>query len=304
MYDLIIIGAGPAGLTAALYAARKKINTLLLTKDLGGQVMWTKDIENYMGYQFITGQELINKFENQLKPLLSDDSIRYEAVTGLETGDSDLVVTTTRAAYKTKSIIIASGKRPRPLGVPGEVEFRGRGVSYCATCDGPLFRNKTVAVIGGGNSALQAALELSRIAEKVYLADRSGYKAEAMIIDKVKQTPNIIPLHNYETKAIVGDKVVKELVMVNGNSNSNEECFSVQGVFVEIGLLPNTEFLSGSLPLNDHKEVIVNCRCGTDIPGVFAAGDVTDSVDKQIVIAAGEGAKAAIAVNEYLFQLV
>lgn len=302
MYDLIIVGAGPAGLTAALYAARKKINTLLLTKDLGGQVMWTKDIENYMGYQFITGQELINKFENQLKPLLSNDSIRYEAVTGLETGDGDLVVTTTRAAYKTKSIIIASGKRPRPLGVPGEVEFRGRGVSYCATCDGPLFRNKTVAVIGGGNSALQAALELSRIAEKVYLADRSGYKAEAMIIDKVKQTPNIIPLHNYETKAIVGDKVVKELVMVNGNSN--EECFSVQGIFVEIGLLPNTEFLSGSLPLNDNKEVIVNCRCGTDIPGVFAAGDVTNSVDKQIVIAAGEGAKAAIAVNEYLFQLV
>ncbi|MBP2661444.1 MAG: Thioredoxin-disulfide reductase, partial [Firmicutes bacterium] len=161
MYDLIIIGGGPAGLTAAVYAARKKMNTLLLTKEFGGQLMWTKEIENYMGYQFISGPELMGKFEEQVKRFAV--AIQYEEVNGLIVNqDGTFLVKTEEKEYQSKTVILATGKRPRGLDIPGEKEFTGRGVSYCATCDGPFFDNKAVAVIGGGNSAVQAALELSK----------------------------------------------------------------------------------------------------------------------------------------------
>lgn len=300
MYDLVIIGAGPAGLTAALYAARKKLSILVLTKDLGGQVMLTKDIENYMGYQFVTGQELVQKFEDQLTPILEENTIRYEAVRAIRVEGENLAVLTEENVYAAKSILIASGKRPRPLDVPGETKLRGRGVSYCATCDGPLFKKKDVAVIGGGNSALQAALELSRICGTVYLADRSGYRGDAILVDRVKEAENIIGLRQYRTKEICGAQVVEEIVFEN--SEGQIERIAVGGVFIEAGLLPNTEFLKETVVLNERGEIVVDCRCHTSIPGIFAAGDVTDSVDKQIVIAAGDGAKAAMAINEYLFQ--
>lgn len=299
MYDLIILGAGPAGLTAALYAARKKLNLLLVTKELGGQVMWTKDIENYMGYQFITGPELMEKFDEQIRSYLSEKVLLYETVKGIkQAADGSCIVETGSGKLQARTAILATGKNPRHLDVPGELEFRGKGVSYCATCDGPLFKNKEVAVIGGGNSALQAALELSGIAKTVYLVDRSGYKADALIVDKVMAREDIIKLHQYRVKRISGENLVKEITLQNSSDRGKN--LAVQGVFVEVGLEPNTEYLNNFVELSERREIKVDCRCRTSIPGVFAAGDVTDSVDKQIIIAAGDGAKAAIAVSEYL----
>lgn len=300
MYDLIVVGGGPAGLTAALYGARKGLELLLLTKELGGQVMWTRDIENYMGYQFITGPELMQKFDEQAKSYLEKGQVKYEAATGLEKLDDGTfrVLTDGNASYQGKSIILATGKNPRPLNVPGEEEFKGRGVSYCATCDGPLYKGKTVVVVGGGNSALQAATELSRFASKVYLADRSGYRADAVIIEKMEQAKNIEKLHRHQAVAIEGDKTVQAFRMVNGEQQ--EITLPVDGIFVEVGLNPNTDWLNGFIELNQSREIVVDCRNRTSVEGVFAAGDVTSGVDKQIVIAAGDGAKAALVAGEYL----
>lgn len=300
MYDMIVVGGGPAGLTAALYGARKGLQLLLLTKELGGQVMWTRDIENYMGYQFITGPELMQKFDEQAKSYLEKGQVKYEAATKLEklADGTFRVITDGGASYQGKSIILATGKNPRPLNVPGEEEFKGRGVSYCATCDGPLYKGKTVVVVGGGNSALQAAAELSRFASKVYLADRSGYRADAVIIEKMEQAKNIEKLHRHQAVAIEGDKTVQAFRMVNGEQQ--EISLPVDGIFVEVGLNPNTDWLNGFVELNQSKEIVVDCRNRTSVEGVFAAGDVTSGVDKQIVIAAGDGAKAALVAGEYL----
>lgn len=298
MLDLIIIGGGPAGLTAAVYAARKKMDTLLLTKEFGGQPMWTMEIENYMGYQFITGPELMSKFEEQVRRFAV--TTRYEEVTGVQRQpDGTFQVQTTDAVYEAKTVILASGKRPRRMGVPGELEFTGRGVSYCATCDGPLFANRTVAVVGGGNSGFQAALELSGVANQVYLIVRSKFHADPILVDKVLAAANVEILQGYQPAAIFGAQFVERFTVQTVDRQEMRE-LAVQGVFVEIGLEPNTEFLGEIVRLNEWNEVIVDCRSNTGIPGLFAAGDVTNGPDKQIVIAAGDGAKAALMAHEYL----
>lgn len=298
MLDLIIIGGGPAGLTAAVYAARKKMDTLLLTKEFGGQPMWTMEIENYMGYQFITGPELMSKFEEQVRRFAV--TTRYEEVTGVQRQpDGTFQVQTTDAVYEAKTVILASGKRPRRMGVPGELEFTGRGVSYCATCDGPLFANRTVAVVGGGNSGFQAALELSGVANQVYLIVRSKFHADPILVDKVLAAANVEILQGYQPAAIFGAQFVERFTVQTVDRQEMRE-LAVQGVFVEIGLEPNTEFLDEIVRLNEWNEVIVDCRSNTGIPGLFAAGDVTNGPDKQIVIAAGDGAKAALMAHEYL----
>ena len=298
MYDLIIIGGGPAGLTAAVYASRKKMDTLLLTKELGGQLMWTREIENYMGYQFISGPELMNKFEEQVKRFAV--VTKYEEVTGLIVhNNGTFIVKTEDGEHQSKMVILASGKRSRMLGVPGEIEFAGRGVSYCATCDGPLFTGKIVAVVGGGNSAVQAAIELSNVSPTVYLVARSGYVADPILIDKMQAAGNIIELNGYVSEGIYGNEVVEKLTIRNKSSHESKD-LAVKGIFVEVGLEPNSEFLGGLVEVNDQKELIIDCRTKTNIPGLFAAGDVTNGPDKQIVIAAGDGAKAALMAYEYL----
>lgn len=298
MYDLIIIGGGPAGLTSAVYAARKKMETLLLTKELGGQLMWTKEIENYMGYQFISGPELMGKFEEQVKRFAV--KTQYEEVTRVAVqDDGTFIVKTEEGEYPSKTVILAPGKRSRLLGVPGESEFAGRGVSYCATCDGPLFADKIVAVVGGGDSAVQAAIELSHFSPTVYLVTRSNYRACPIIVDKMNATGNIIQLKGYVSEGIYGNDVVEKLTIRNSNSREVQD-LAVQGVFVEIGLQPNSEFLTGLVSINEYNEIIIDSRTRTNIPGLFAAGDVTNGPDKQIVIAAGEGAKAALMAYEYL----
>lgn len=300
MYDLIIIGGGPAGMTAAVYAARKKMNTLLITTDFGGQPMWTMEIENYMGYQFITGPELMGKFEEQVRRF--SVKIEYQEATSLTVNaDGTFTVSTTEEEHQAKTVILASGKRPRRLNVPGELEFTGRGVSYCATCDGPLFANKKVAVVGGGNSAIQAAIEVSSVGEKVYLISRREYIADPIIIDKMKEATNIVELTGYITKKIEGSQVVEKIVVQNCDSNEEQE-LEVEGVFVEIGLIPNSEFAQNVVELNQNNEVVTDCRTQTNIPGLFAAGDISNGPDKQIVIAAGDGAKAALIAYDYLLH--
>ncbi|WP_084575876.1 NAD(P)/FAD-dependent oxidoreductase [Sporomusa malonica] len=301
MYELIIIGGGPAGMTAAVYAARKRMKALILTKEFGGQPMWTMDIENYMGYQFVTGPELMEKFDEQVRKFPIE--IKYEEVTGLAVNpDRTFTITSDGGEYQAQAVIVASGKRPRRLEVPGEAEFTGRGVSYCATCDGPLFAGKTVAVIGGGNSALQAAIEVSGVAEKVYLISLEGYKADPILLEKLKELDQpVTELMSYTTKEIKGSQAVEKLIIVKNETNKEIE-LEVQGIFVEIGLMPNSEYCEGLLDFNEYREVVTDCRTRTKIPGLFAAGDVTNGPDKQIVIAAGDGSKAALVAYEYLLH--
>jgi len=300
MLDLIIIGAGPAGMTASVYAARKKMDTLMISTDFGGQPMWTMEIENYMGYQFITGPELMTKFEEQVQRF--SGRMKYEQVTKLTVNDDgSFTVTTSEGSYLSKTVIIASGKRPRRLEVPGEIEFTGLGVSYCATCDGPLFAGKEVAVVGGGNSAVQAAIELSLVANRVYLVSREEYIADPILVDKLKKADNIIELQGYTTTEVIGSNFVEKLIIRNIEDSTIME-LAVQGIFVEIGLKPNSEFAAEIVNMNEDSEIVVDSRAGTGIPGLFAAGDVTNGPEKQIVIAAGEGSKAALMAYEYLLH--
>lgn len=291
-------------MTAVVYAARKKLNTLMVSQDLGGQVLWTRDIQNYMGYQFVTGPELMAKFEEQVRTL--PVSIQYEDVKSLDRkADGTFCIETAEGnSYQGKTVIIASGKRPRRLDVPGETELTGMGVSYCATCDGPLFAERTVAVVGSGNSALQAAIELAAIAEKVYLVSRDSYIADPVIIDMLAKYPNLEEIKGYESKEIQGKYAVEKFIIhPNGRPEETRE-LEVQGVFVEIGLLPNSEFAAGLVERNQYGEIVVNCRAATSVEGLFAAGDVTSGPDKQIVIAAGDGAKAALIAYDYLLHKV
>lgn len=296
VYDLIIIGAGPAGITAAVYAARNESDFLVLTGDIGGQTAWTEDIENYTGYQFITGMDLVAKFEEHMEKYGVD--IRQGEVVESVRREGGLVsVRTASGEYKSSSVIIASGKMSKELGVPGEKEFKNKGLTYCATCDGPLFAGKDVAVIGGGNSALGAAIQLSRIAGKVYvvnITDRLG--GEAVLRRKVEKDPNIIVTNSASVSAIKGDAFVSAISIRRAGEEND---LAVQGVFVEIGLVPNSSFAE-KVDKNDVGEIKVNCRNETNVPGVFAAGDVTDVPEKQIVIAAGEGSKAALSAFHYL----
>ena len=296
MYDLIIIGAGPAGITAAIYAVRKRIESLIITRDIGGQTALSCDVENYTGYQFITGPELVLKFEEHLRKFniaLKEN----EAVREIVKAGGTIQVKTDKGLYEAKSIIIASGKRSRELNVPGEKEFKNKGLTYCATCDGPLFSRKDVAIIGGGNSALDAALQLMRIANKVYIINIAPeLTGDAVMREAVQGSDKVSIFNNTKVEEVLGDRMVSAIRI---KREDKENLLSVQGVFVEIGLIPNSDFIPG-INKNNSGEIIVNSRNETNIPGIFAAGDVTDVPEKQIVIAAGEGAKAALGVFKYL----
>ncbi len=302
-FDCIIIGGGPAGITAGIYLARKRINTLLISPELGGQVSWTAEIENYPGYNIISGYELAEQLKDQLMKLRLYLRIGDKVVAmDYNKNGGGTVRTKKGAEYTFKSLIVASGKRSRPLDVPGEKEFTGKGVTFCATCDGPLYKGETVMVVGGGNSGLSAANDLLKLDCTVHLVDiMPDLKADAILIEKVKAYDSITFHQNHAVKEIMGDKSVSG-VKIQNRESGEEQVIDVSGIFIEIGLLPNSSFALGKLGMNDRKEILVNCRCMTDKPGVFAAGDVTNVPNKQIVIAAGEGAKAALMVNNYLIN--
>lgn len=299
MDDLIIIGAGPAGITAAVYAARKKMDFMVVTGDIGGQTALSADVENYTGYQFITGLDLVAKFEEHLKQFnvrLKNDEPAAKVVRGAKLG---FVVDTKKGSYEARSVIIASGRRPRWLNAEGEERLRNKGVSYCATCDGPLFAHKIVAVIGGGNSALDATLQMTRIAPKVYLINiNQALGGDSVMREKVEHDPNVTVLNNAVTKEILGEQFVSGIRL---EQNGESKILDVQGVFVEIGSVPNSDIVD-FVAKNPYGEIIVDNLNRTNVAGVFAAGDVTDIPEKQIIVAAGEGAKAVLGVFRYLAQ--
>lgn len=288
--DAIIIGAGPAGITAGIYAARKKMSFLILTGDIGGQALWSGGVENYTGWQFVSGAELVGKFEEHLKHF--DIKVREsEEVKKAETSDGIIRVKTEKESYKSRTLIIASGKKSKELGVPGEKEFRNRGIQYCSTCDAPLFAGKDVAIAGGGNSALDAALQLVKIADTVHIINNTpGLHGDRVMLDKITGSKNLEIYNNAEIKEITGESMVEAVTV---EKEGRRENIPVQGVFIEIGLTPNSKFIE-EIKKNDKGEIIVNCLNETSVPGIYAAGDVTNVPEKQIIIAAGEGAKALL----------
>lgn len=298
MYDLIIIGAGPAGITAAIYAARKKMSILVVSKDIGGQTAWSGGIENYTGYQFITGPELASKFETHMRTFDIALKEGEEALNVSKAGDK-IVVKTDKALYESRTVIIASGKTPRELGVSGEKEFKNKGLTYCATCDAPIFDGKDVAVIGGGNSALDATLQLTKIARHVYVINIvSRLTGDPVMIEKLSESGIVTIMNNTRVIEIIGNKLVTGIKV---KSEGEEKVLAVEGIFVEIGLIPNSR-LAPDVKKNSLGEIVIDLSNRTNIPGIFAAGDVTDIPDKQIIIAAGEGSKAALTTFTYLSQ--
>ncbi|HEX3001437.1 MAG TPA: FAD-dependent oxidoreductase [Methanoregula sp.] len=299
IYSVLIVGAGPAGQTAGVYCARKMLNTIIISENIGGQALESWAIENYMGYRMITGEDLMKKFEEQVRTL----NIRLELDRVVSIARNEDLFTATLASGNTvraRALILTQGNRPRKLGVPDEEKFLGRGLSVCSTCDGPLYRGKHVAVVGGGNSALQTALEMSEIAHSVDLFVRSTIRADPIYLEKLNQKKNITVHKNAHITALHGEKFLSA-VSIKEESGS-EQKIPLDGVFIEIGWLPNTEMVEGLVELNGIKEIIVDINGKTSVPGIFAAGDVTNVKSKQIIIAAGDGAKAALEAYEYLVQ--
>jgi NADH-dependent peroxiredoxin subunit F len=300
VFDVLIIGAGPAGLTAGVYCARKLLKTQIISENIGGQASESWAIENYMGYRMITGDDLMKKFEEQVRSL--DLHLEIDRVLLLDRSGNEFVVNTaTGAAFRARAIILAQGKQPRKLGVEGEERYLGRGLSVCSTCDGPIFRDKVVAIVGGGNSALQTAVEMSRIAREVHLVVRSTIKADETYIKAYEQKANIVTHKNSILTKLKGNSMVTGITLKD-RASGKETDLSVDGVFAEIGWIPNTDFLEGFVDMNPEKEIIIDIDCHTSVPGIFAAGDITNIRTKQIITAAGEGAKAALSAYEYLVK--
>jgi alkyl hydroperoxide reductase subunit F len=302
VYDLIVMGAGPAGLTAGVYASRKLLSTMIVSENIGGQAMESWAIENYMGYRVVTGEDLMAKFEEQVRNL--NIHLELDRVTSVAK-DNDLFTVTTygERIFRTKSIIVATGRRPRHLGVEGEERFWGRGVSVCSTCDGPLFKGKDVAVVGGGNSAVMTAIEMAKIARSVHLIVRSTIRADPVYLDRLKDMAKTVAIHQpYTVAGLVGGEVLTGIRIRQKDSGEEEE-LAVDGVFAEIGHEPNVDAVRDLLAINDQGEIVVDENCHTNVPGIYAAGDVTSIKGKQIIIAAGEGAKAALEAQAYLLSL-
>lgn len=302
MYDLIIIGGGPAALAAAVYAARQKISFAIIAENIGGQTAVSADIENYLGFPATNGPELSSSFEKHI----SKYSVKVkegEKVLAIRQSGKNFTVKTAAAAYKTKTVLMASGKKPRKLNVPGEDRLYGRGVTYCATCDAPVFAGKDVAIIGGGNSAMDAALLAEKYSNKVYIINiNPELKGDAIMVGSIRKSKKITVFSNAITTEILGEKSVVGVKFRQGNS---EKTVSVQGVFIEIGYIPSVDF-DNLTQKNKWNEIIIHDDTEhfmsnlTSVPGIFAAGDVTDVPEKQIIIAAGEGVKAVLSIFKYL----
>lgn len=304
IYDVLIIGGGPAGLNAALYGKRKGLNVGIISKTLGGQVVDTSSVENYLGYKLLSGVELVEKFKEHVNtlgvPML--EYVTVEKLVHDENTHIKKVVMSDETIYQAKSIIIATGSRPRKLGIAGEDQFAGKGVAYCAICDGPFFMDEEIIVAGGGNSAIEAAIDLSKIGSKVTVVHRSQLRADQILIDQIEKIQNVEIKLNTEIKEVLGNKLVSGIKVLD-KSNNEENTISASGVFVEIGYLPNSSAFENLLTLNERGEILVDKYGETNIKGIFAAGDVTDTPYKQIIISAADGAKCALSANDYLNRL-
>lgn len=300
VYDVVIVGAGPAGLTAAVYCARKQMKTVVVSEDIGGQAVLSWEIENYMGFPSITGEDLLKKFEEHARGL--DVVLELDVIRSIrKEDDTFLVRTASEDTFRSRTVILAPGKKPRTLGIPDEGRLMGRGLSVCATCDAPLYRDRPVAVVGGGNAALQTAIEMVKIASSVTLIARSPFRCDEVFVSRVEDLGvKLLPRH--EVTALHGETALTGIT-VRDRTTGEETDLDVEGLFLAIGLAPNTKFLGDLVALNEWGEIIIDENGLTNVPGIFAAGDATCVKAKQIIVAAGDGAKAALEAHEYLERL-
>jgi len=305
IYDLIIIGAGPAGITAGIYAGRQRLKTLLIAKSLGGQMAKkATEVCNYPGFKRISGLELIEKFEDHLKEQ-SEVEIKFAGVSKIRKEKEEFIVLTSEnEEFKSRSVIIATGSDPRPLEAEGEKEFIGKGISYCVTCDGPLFKDKTIAVVGGGDAGFEAAIFMTNYAKKIYILEYGPIaKADQWNQKEIENLEKIEVITSASVKEVKGDKMVNGLVYEDLVSKE-KKTLQVEGIFIEIGSQPATSMAKGLVNFNKRDEIEVDFETfQTKTPGLFAAGDVNHGFYKQIVTAAGEGCKAALAVYDYLRKI-
>ena len=304
MYDLIILGGGPAGLTATVYAIHKRIETLLITEDLGGKANYRMHIRGLEGYETINGEELVRKFQTQVEYLdfarLMDKAVSVEALH--DNGGDELFKVTTESgtSFVARAVIVATGARPRMLDVPGERSLLGLGVSYSAISHAPLFWGKETAVVGHGDLAFRAVTELASLCNRVYLVAKDPLPHPSPWMDKIRSLDNVTVLENTSVTAVSGSPYLEEMTV--RNPNGREQDIPVRGLFVEQGLIPNSELVQGLVELDDQGQITVDCRGHTSRPGIFAAGDVTDGYAEQVLIAIGDGAKAVLSAYEYLLR--
>jgi alkyl hydroperoxide reductase subunit F len=305
-YEVLIVGGGPAGAAAAVYAARKGIRVGVAAERFGGQLNDTMSIENYISVLETNGPKLAADLEAQVHHYGVDIMTMQRAskiVSAEQTGGMTEVHLENGGVLKAKSVILSTGARWRNVNVPGEAEYKNKGVAYCPHCDGPLFKGKRVSVIGGGNSGVEAAIDLAGIVEHVTLIEFADQlKADAVLVNKLKSLPNVTIHANAQTTEITGDGSKVNGLSYKDRATDTVHHIELEGVFVQIGLVPNTEFLKGTLELSKFGEIVVDAKGHTSMPGVFAAGDCTTVPYKQIIIAAGEGAKAALSAFDYLIR--
>ncbi len=314
MYDIVIIGGSAAGMTAAIYAARHNMKSVIVTKDVGGEISITGEVKNWLGIQSIRGFELVKNFREHVESYNVPIETGME-VMGLSAKNKYYIVNAKdgdekEKIYETKTVIIASGIHPRALKVPGEDKLRGKGITYCTVCDGPLYRGKTTATIGAGSSALGSAIMMAGFAKQVYLLTKYpntkesnfGFpKGENTLIDKVNSLKNIETIYNATTKEILGSEYVEGLIYFDSEEKKDKK-IDVQGVMVHIGNLPNSGF-APQVKTNTAGAIEVGVKCETNLPGIYAAGDVTNTPFKQISVASGQGTIAALSAIEYINKL-
>jgi len=309
MYDLVIVGGGPAGLTAGIYATRRSLKTLIITEEFGGAVVAVPRIENYPGFKEIDGVTLMKKMEEQARGF-GVEFATSQSVREIKEIEGGFLLKTEEKEYEGKAVILAFGKSPRHLGVPGEDKFENKGVSFCVNCDGPLFRDEEVCVVGGGNSALDAAMVMSDIAKKVYLIHRRDeFRGFESMVEKVRERKNVEFILNTVVKEFKGDNMLKSVVIENVKNGKISE-LEVAGAFIEIGSEVKTDFVKDLVKIDENNHIVVDERCQTFYPnsnkirpGIFAAGDVTNNPFKQIVVATGQGAIAALQAYNFIKNL-
>jgi len=304
LYDFVIVGGGAAGLTAALYSSRREMKTLIISQDVGGQAATTPDIENYPGIVFSHGVDLMETFKKQAEHFGAE--LVFDSVNKIEKlDDGSFGVHANSFVVQAEAVLLAFGLSHRHLEIPGEEEMIGKGVTYCATCDAPLYKGKNVTVVGGGNCAMDAAILLSKIAKTVIIVNKnSEFRGESVLMDKIKAASNITTMFNTNSKAVLDKEKkgrVSHLVVADVQSKKETE-IPTDGIFVEIGFTVNADWIKGLVDLDERKQIKITPNCETNVPGIFAAGDVTTVEYKQVVISAGEGAKAALQAHAYVMQ--
>lgn len=305
IYDVLVVGGGPAGVASAIYAARKGIRVGLLAERLGGQVLDTMDIENFISVPRTQGPRLAGDMQRHIQEYGVDviTALKATHLVPADAGAPHQVWLENEACLKARSVILAPGARWRQLGVPGEDEHRGRGVAYCPHCDGPLFKGKRVAVVGGGNSGIEAAIDLAGIASHVTIFEFDHQlRADKVLQDKLASLPNVHIRLGAETRRILGDNGKVSGLSWKDRGDGQVHDMQLDGVFVQIGLLPNTEWLQGAVQVSRRGEIVIDERCATSVPGIFAAGDATTVPYKQIIVAMGEGSKAALSAFDWLIR--